>query len=228
MAAAAAKSTGRLMTSSAPILDIENGVKRLGGTVALALPHLSLTRGSRTLVAGRNGTGKSTLLRVVAGLNRLDSGTWRPGPDFASLQIGYLPQTGGIWRDLTIEENADALQGIAGQGMTRSDQLELSERLGLEPHASKKAGALSGGFQRLAAIFCLLTTSANALVLDEPSSGLDVERRTLLYDVLAGSSARCAFVLVTEHESAPGLMPGYEYFTQHIILERPAAEESII
>jgi ABC-type multidrug transport system ATPase subunit len=209
------------------LLSIRDGRKALGGNAALRLPRLDIAPGARVLVIGDNGAGKSTLLRAVAGLLELDSGNVQKGAGWSLLRMAYLPQVGGVWRDLTLAENIDMFQVVGGRGLTQGVLLDLAAHLGLASHIDRKVGTLSGGMQRLAGFLCRLCTAADALVLDEPSSGLDDARRVLIYDALASARERYQFVLATEHQFAAGARQHEDYYTEKVQVFRADLEETV-
>lgn len=210
----------------APLLTMADVRKTLGGNAALHLPALDIATGARILVTGDNGAGKSTLLRVIAGLIEIDSGELHSSAAWKKLALAYLPQTGGAWRDLTLEENVDLFQILGGRGMSYGDRSALAKQLGLDGAMDRKVGVLSGGMQRLAAFFCRLCTSANVLILDEPSSGLDDTRRVLIYDALLEAQSRFAAVIATEHQFSAAARHHDSYYTQKVEVRRAGEREA--
>ena len=172
---------------------------RLGKREIAALAGISaeVTRGTITGLIGPDGAGKTTLIRLIAGLLRADSGQIEVlGFDVArtplavQARIGYMPQRFGLYEDLTVQENLELyadLQGILPAARTER-YIELSRMTGLAPFRSRKAGALSGGMKQKLGLACTLLKPPDLLLLDEPTVGVDpVSRRELwqLIDHLA-------------------------------------------
>ena len=143
------------------ILHLARVSVRLGsGTHAVrALDDISLTvaPGGVTGLVGPDGAGKTTLIRVAAGLLAPDGGSVRAlgldvaaRPDAIAAQIGYMPQRFGLYEELTVAENLDLhgdLQGVAGHARSRRYE-ELLGMRGLVPFLERLAGKLSGGMKR--------------------------------------------------------------------------------
>lgn len=152
----------------------------------------SINEGEKIGVIGINGTGKSTLLRIVAGLEETDAGTVTKG---RSLTIRYLPQTP------VFEENATVLEAILKDNVTsinewsiESDALSAINRLGL-PAADEKVAHLSGGQRKRVALANAVLAPVDILVLDEPTNHLDSEMAQWLEDYL--TDFRGAILMVT-------------------------------
>ncbi len=143
---------------------------------------LVVARGETLAVIGPNGSGKSTLAKTVIGLTTLFSGTIKfDGVDVTSLPpdrrallgIGYLPQTGNVFPDLTVQENLE----MGGYHMKGTElKLKVREVLEIFPELkerlNQKAGTMSGGERQIVAMARLLMMSPKLVILDEPSAGL--------------------------------------------------------
>ncbi|VAW79976.1 ABC-type efflux pump, duplicated ATPase component YbhF [hydrothermal vent metagenome] len=162
-----------------------------GARPVIALDNLSLQikRGKVTGLIGPDGAGKTTLMRVAAGLLLPDEGEIRVlGEDMreASLtvqsRIGYMPQRFGLYEDLSVQENLDLyadLQGVP-PAERESRHRELMHMTGLAPFTARLAGRLSGGMKQKLGLACTLISSPELLLLDEPTVGVDpVSRREL-------------------------------------------------
>lgn len=152
----------------------------------------SINEGEKIGVIGINGTGKSTLLRIVAGLEEPDSGTVIKG---RNLTIRYLPQTPVFDRDATVLEAIlkDNVNSI-NEWSIESDALSAINRLGL-PSANEKVEHLSGGQRKRVALANAVLAPVDILVLDEPTNHLDSEMAQWLEDYLA--DFRGAIIMVT-------------------------------
>jgi ABC-2 type transport system ATP-binding protein len=154
---------------------------------------LSLRRGSITGLIGPDGAGKTTLMRLAAGLLSPDSGQGDVlGMDIVqdalSIQaaVGYMPQRFGLYEDLTVQENLDLyadLQGVVK--MLRPGRYrELMRMTGLEPFTSRRAGRLSGGMKQKLGLACALVQPQQLLLLDEPTVGVDPVSRRELWQIV--------------------------------------------
>jgi urea transport system ATP-binding protein len=163
------------------MLEIRNVHQYYGSSHTLRGASVSVARGSCTAVMGRNGVGKTTLLRAVMGLVPLRSGSIRledrelAGQD-ASLRahagIGYVPQGREIFSDLTVEENLRI--GVLGRPGTSGRIPEIVFRLFpvLKTMLGRRGGDLSGGQQQQLAIGRALALEPKCVILDEPTEGI--------------------------------------------------------
>ena len=175
-----------------PAIQLTGLSKTFTGThPVVALDNLSLQvgRGKVTGLIGPDGAGKTTLMRVAAGLLLPDQGDIHVlGKDMreAALtiqsRIGYMPQRFGLYEDLSVQENLDLyadLQGVP-PGERESRHQELMHMTGLAPFTARLAGRLSGGMKQKLGLACTLISSPELLLLDEPTVGVDpVSRREL-------------------------------------------------
>ncbi len=161
--------------------------KRLIG--ALQAVSFAMQPGAVTGLIGPDGAGKTTLMRLVAGLLRPDDGEIQVlgidvGKDPQSVQssIGYMPQRFGLYEDLTVQENLDLdadLQGVIPRDRAKRYG-ELMRMTNLEAFRGRLAGRLSGGMKQKLGLACALVRSPRLILLDEPTVGVDpVSRREL-------------------------------------------------
>jgi ABC-type multidrug transport system ATPase subunit len=192
--------------SCEPLFAIKDGEKRYGQHIALRVPDFEIVQGDRIIVSGENGAGKSTLLRIVAGMTEMKSGVLHRSAQWHDLSIGYLPQDGGIYRDLTVAENQRAFRRLLGSPRDPGRSEVLAERLGVTDILRKGVNELSGGFRRLAALYALLSSGANALVLDEPFTSLDGGKQLAVRDAFRSLASKFRVLVVSEHlDHAPEL-----------------------
>ncbi|MDD3620378.1 MAG: ATP-binding cassette domain-containing protein [Desulfobulbaceae bacterium] len=185
------------MTESVPAIVVRRVTKTFavpGQTVA-ALEGIDavIRPGIVTGLLGPDGAGKSTFMRLCAGLLRADSGEMtvlgidvRREPMRVQSRIGYMPQRFGLYEDLTVRENMELyadLQGVpAGERAGRYE--ELLKMAGLERFTGRLAGKLSGGMKQKLGLVCALVRQPDLLLLDEPTVGVDpVSRRELWHIV---------------------------------------------
>lgn len=153
---------------------------------------LGINEGERIGVIGINGTGKSTLLKIIAGLEETDSGTLTKTK---GLRIAYLPQTPIFDEGKTILANVTA--GLTAEEEYRNitgEAKSMLAKLGI-PDSDRMAGSLSGGQKKRAALVHTLLLPADLLVLDEPTNHLDASMTEWLEDYLNSFSG--AFIMVT-------------------------------
>lgn len=174
--------------------DLYKGFAIKGGVLP-ALDHLSLSvkRGELTAVIGPDGAGKTTLMRLIAGLMAPSSGSLSvlgldSVKDAQEIQsrISYMPQKFGLYEDLTVSENMNLyadLHGVAKDKRPARFQ-KLLEMMGLERFTGRFAGKLSGGMKQKLGLACTLVRSPDLLLLDEPTVGVDPLSRRELWDIL--------------------------------------------
>ncbi len=164
---------------------------KAGGRHIQALDGVSLSvaPGQVAGLIGPDGAGKTTFMRLAAGLLRPDAGSLEVlGLDLAheslavQSSIGYMPQRFGLYEDLSVAENLDLYADL--QGVQKSDRpgryAELLHMVGLTPFTKRLAGRLSGGMKQKLGLACTLVRPPRLLLLDEPTVGVDpVSRREL-------------------------------------------------
>jgi branched-chain amino acid transport system ATP-binding protein len=138
---------------------------------------LKVEKGEVLFVMGRNGVGKTTLLKTVVGHIRPMSGRvvidghdvtgWSPHA-IARMGVGYVPQDRGVFARLTVEENLRIAEGLNGEILKEAFKLFPE----LEPLRDRKGGKLSGGEQQILAVARAIASRPKLLVMDEPATGL--------------------------------------------------------
>jgi len=191
------------------MLSIENLVKVYPGAVtALQGINLDVNQGMFGLL-GPDGAGKTTLMRIIAGLLQPTSGTVTlNGVDIVEQpaevwkQLGYLPQEFGMYPQLTGEKMLDhllRLKGVEAKGKTRRQLTgELLQRVNLAHAARRKVKGYSGGMLQRLGIAQAIAGDARLIIVDEPTAGLDPEERLRLYRLLA-ELATDRIVLLSTH-----------------------------
>ncbi|HEV8341794.1 MAG TPA: ATP-binding cassette domain-containing protein [Candidatus Binatia bacterium] len=165
------------------------------GEVVRALDGVSLEAGHGTLTAlvGPDGSGKTTLIRLAAGLMSADAGELKvlgidvsADPQQVQDRIGYMPQRFGLYEDLTVQENLDLYADL--HGITAEQRQEryrrLMEMTALGPFTNRLAGRLSGGMKQKLGLACTLVRSPELLLLDEPTVGVDPLSRRELWEII--------------------------------------------
>ncbi|MBQ9859362.1 MAG: ABC transporter ATP-binding protein [Clostridia bacterium] len=186
----------------------ENLTKVYKDTVAVDSLNLSVRRGELFSLLGVNGAGKTTTIKMLSCLTRPTSGdAFLHGKsickDAAAVKsiIAVSPQETAVALGLSVEENLRLMGGV--YGFTKEKQAEkiaeLTELLGLETVIKKKAGKLSGGWQRRLSIAMALIGEPEILFLDEPTLGLDVLARSDLWDLIRSLKGTVTIILTTHY-----------------------------
>jgi ribosome-dependent ATPase len=182
---------------------------RYGKVAALDDVSLAIPSGTTTAFVGPDGVGKSTLLALVAGVRRLQSGTIRTlDGDIASRQhrdrvssrIAYMPQGLGrnLYPSLSVMENVDFFGRLFGQSAAerRIRIGRLLRATGLHPFADRAAGKLSGGMKQKLSLCCSLIHDPDLLILDEPTTGIDPLSRRQFWALIDEIKSRRAGMTV--------------------------------
>lgn len=169
----------------------------------VALDDVSLEVGSGELVGllGPNGAGKSTLLSLVSGQRKPDSGVVRlcgldPREAPARATLGITPQETGLPATLRVREVVDFVGGHYPDPVPTA---ELLARFGLTDLAGRQTGGMSGGQKRRLAVALALVGRPSIILLDEPTTGLDVSARQILWTAIREYHAEGGTVLLTSH-----------------------------
>ena len=174
-----------------PAIQIQNLTKSFGETPALRTLNLEIARGERFGLIGPDGSGKSTLFRILATLLTPDEGSARVFDrdvvvDYAAIRriIGYMPGRFSLYQDLSVEENLRLFARL--YGTTIAEQYELIKDIysQIEPFKDRRAGNLSGGMKQKLALSCALVHKPQLLILDEPTTGVDPVSRREFWDML--------------------------------------------
>ena len=160
---------------------------------ALAGLHLNVGPRQVTGLIGPDGAGKTTFMRLCAGLLRPDAGKLQVlGLDTVrqtlevQARIGYMPQRFGLYEDLSVQENMDLFANLHGVAHDRRAERyqRLMEMSGMEPFGKRLAGKLSGGMKQKLGLMCTLVRSPKLLLLDEPTVGVDPVSRRELWQIV--------------------------------------------
>ena len=189
-------------------IKIEKLTKKYKDTVAVNGLSLSVQKGEIFSLLGVNGAGKTTTVKMLSCLTKPTEGdAFLNGksivrePSFVKNIIAVSPQETAVAAGLTVEENLRLMCGIHGFSREKRQVKidEVTELLGLKSVFSKKAGKLSGGWQRRLSIAMALISEPEILFLDEPTLGLDVLIRSELWDTIRSLKGRVTVVLTTHY-----------------------------
>lgn len=184
-----------------PVVDVDHVTRRFGDVVALDDVSLAVGPGELVGLLGPNGAGKSTLLSLVCGQRRPDTGRVRllggdPRDAGTRTRLGITPQETGLPATLRVREVVDFVGGHFADPVPTG---ELLEQFGLTGLARRQTGALSGGQRRRLAVALALVGRPRVVLLDEPTTGLDVGARQALWDAVRTYHAAGGTVLLTSH-----------------------------
>jgi ABC-2 type transport system ATP-binding protein len=173
--------------------------KAYGTVKALREISLEVASGDLFCISGPDAAGKSTLLRILAGTLKPDSGSVTilgsdgvKRPPILRYSIGYMPQRFAIYADLTAEENLEfycAFYGL-GRQATRNRVENLLGLTRLEKFGKFQAGNLSGGMKQKLVLACALVHEPELMILDEPTTGIDPLSRREFWGILTDYLAR--------------------------------------
>jgi len=162
-------------------------VRRFGALEAVRGVSMSVAQGEIFGLVGPDGAGKTTVMRMLAGVLRPDGGTIAlegidvvGDPERAKAVLSYMPQRFGLYEDLTVNENLFFYGELfeLPRAQFRQRSAELLEAAGLAPFRRRLAGQLSGGMKQKLGLVCALIHTPRILLLDEPTTGVDpVSRR---------------------------------------------------
>ena len=183
-------------------------VKQYRSITAVDKLNLDVQQGELFSLLGVNGAGKTTLIKMLSCLVKPTNGDALVGgysitKDTASIKrlIGVSPQETAVAPNLSVKENLELICGIHGFSRTKTTEKiqELSDQFSLEDVLHRKAGKLSGGWQRRVSIAMALISQPQILFLDEPTLGLDVIARHDLWAVIRALKGRITIILTTHY-----------------------------
>ena len=180
--------------------------RRFGNITAVDHLNLSIEKGECFALLGVNGAGKTTVIRMLCGLIPPTEGDARlMGKSIvaesaeARACLNLSPQETAVAPNLTVRENLEFIAGIYGIKDARQAAEDMIGRLSLQETAARRAGKLSGGWQRRLSIAMALITEPEILFLDEPTLGLDVLARRELWQMIEGLKGKTTLILTTHY-----------------------------
>ena len=180
--------------------------KRFGAETAVDALSFSVKEGELFGIVGPDGAGKTTIMRMLAGIlpptsgralvNGIDAAS---EPDKLKDQAGYMSQRFGLYQDLTVTENIEFyadLYGVARRSL-ESEMKRLLDFSGLAPFKRRRAGKLSGGMKQKLGLCCALIHTPKVLLLDEPTNGVDPVSRRDFWKILGHLLAQKVTIFVS-------------------------------
>ena len=170
--------------------------------------NLEIRQGELFALLGVNGAGKTTTLKMLSCLTKPTAGDALVGgfsiskePEQVKRLLGVSPQETAVAPNLSVEENLELICGIHGfsKEKTKAKVRELTEQFNLSSVLKRKAGKLSGGWQRRVSIAMALISEPKILFLDEPTLGLDVIARHELWDNIRSLKGKVTIILTTHY-----------------------------
>ncbi len=185
-----------------------NLTKKYKNLIAVNNVNLQVKQGELFSLLGVNGAGKTTLIKMLSCLTEPTSGdayvfnySIITNKSNVKQNIGVSPQETAVAPNLTVKENLELICGAYGFSKTKTQEKisEISNKLNLNNVLSKKAGKLSGGWQRRLSISMALISEPSILFLDEPTLGLDVIARSQLWDIIRELNGKMTIILTTHY-----------------------------
>lgn len=185
-------------------IEVQHISKSYGTVQALCDVSFAVERNEIFGLIGPDGAGKSTLFRLIATLLTPDSGNATIDGldsvrDYRQIRtrVGYMPGRFSLYPDLSVEENIQFFASIFGTTLEQNYDLVAPIYRQIEPFRKRPAGKLSGGMKQKLALSCALIHKPSVLLLDEPTTGVDVVSRVEFWDMLAKLREQGITILVS-------------------------------
>ncbi len=180
-------------TEAEPAVVARGLVRHFGSVAAVQSANFEVIRGEIFGIVGPDGSGKSTIMRMLAGVMRPDAGEIRlegidvvANPEQAKPYLSYMPQRFGLYEDMTVDENIFFYATLfeVPAKIRRERSQELLQAASLQPFRQRLAGQLSGGMKQKLGLVCALIHTPRVLLLDEPTTGVDPVSRRDFWGIL--------------------------------------------
>lgn len=214
------------------VIQCENINLDFNTQVALREISFHIEEGDFVALIGPNGGGKTTLLKVILGVLKPDSGkieVFKKEPKEALESIGYVPQNTNINPSFPIKSIDVVLSGIKKSSLTpfyskkeKQKAYDMLERVGVERLGAKKISELSGGQRQRVMIARALISSPKLLLLDEPTASIDSKGQLKIYDLLKELNKKMTIISIS-HE----IMLSFDYATKILHLNRTLTEHEV-
>lgn len=188
-------------TTGPAAIDARGVVKSFGSVHAVRGVDLRVQPGEIVAFLGPNGAGKTTTIDMILGLTNPDSGSIQvfghnPRGAVARGLVSAVLQTGGLLKDLTVRETVELTASLFAEKRPVDEALE---RAGIRNLASRRVGLCSGGEQQRLRFAMALVSDPALLILDEPTTGMDVEARRSFWSAIRADAARGRTVMFATH-----------------------------
>jgi ABC-2 type transport system ATP-binding protein len=183
---------------SQPAIEAHGVTKRFGDREALRGVSFTAGRGELVAVIGPNGAGKTTLLSILAGIRRADAGEISRPPG----EVGFVPQQAALYRRLTVAENLRLFARLEKVSDVEATVDRMLDQTGLGDRRDDQVATLSGGNQQRVNIAIGILAEPPALLLDEPTTGLDPRQRERLWEFVLGLAGEGTTVIFSTHNIA--------------------------
>ena len=189
-------------------IEIKSLSKRYKDVIAVNALSLSVKEGELFSLLGVNGAGKTTTIKMLSCLTEPTDGdalllgkSIRSNSNDVKSLIAVSPQETAVAPGLSVRENLELISGVHGFSKDKRNEKisSLTKLLGLESVITRKAGKLSGGWQRRLSIAMALISEPKILFLDEPTLGLDVIARSELWDLIRTLKGKITIILTTHY-----------------------------
>ncbi|WP_440876788.1 urea ABC transporter ATP-binding subunit UrtE [Thalassotalea sp. PLHSN55] len=194
------------------MIELSKVNQKYGGTQILWDLDLKIAKGSRTCIMGRNGVGKTTLLKAIMGLLPISSGSLKINDQYMTkgnvesrpeIGVGYVPQGRHIFPQLTVEENLKISLNCKRQKSKTIPEHVFELFPVLKEMLHRRGGDLSGGQQQQLAIGRALVLNPDILILDEPNEGIQPNIVQLIRDVLLKLNKEHGMTIILVEQKLP-------------------------
>ena len=194
------------MNATAKAIEVSGLTRRFPGVLAVDGVTFDVQAGEIFGLVGPDGAGKTTMLRMLAGLlvpsegNALVAGAdiaWQPAA--VQKEMSYMPQRFGLYEDLTVDENIRFYADLFGVTPARREEraARLLAAAGMSPFRRRLAGKLSGGMKQKLGLVCALVHTPRVLLLDEPTNGVDPVSRREFWEILYSMQLEGVTILIS-------------------------------
>lgn len=188
------------------MLEIRGIKKSYRKNAVLAGVDAVLPDGECVGLVGANGVGKSTLMKILVGGLKADSGeilfNGSPmTPDELAEKVGYVPQENPLFEDLTVKDNLELWYQGDRERISRELEQGILEKFGIQNFYKKRVSRLSGGMKKRLSICCALASKPEILILDEPGAALDLTAKQQILQVIRDFTNGGKSVMITSHET---------------------------
>ena len=211
------------------MIEIQNISKSYGKKQILKDISFTATAGEQIALIGRNGCGKSTLIKILAGIIKADGGSvtcfdrqMKRAKDFSSM-FGYIPQTNPLIEELSVQDNISMWTGSL-----KKPEPWLLEMLGIADLLKTKVSKLSGGMKRRVAIGCAIARKPKILLMDEPTSALDIYYKQSIRTLMKSYTDMQGIIILATHDQEEMRMSNKCYLIENggmELITDPTAEK---